>query len=137
MRKLFIAGIGSSLVLLAFTGRQQQVDPASVSRGELVYKKHCLTCHQIDGGGVPHLNPPLAESSYVTGDKAKIIRIVLKGMIDRVEIDGEYYANNMSPHNDLSNQQIADVLTFIRNSFGNKAPAVSMEEVKAVRAKTK
>ena len=106
---------------------------SSANRGKIVYQKQCLSCHQADGGGVPHLNPPLYESTDVIADKKKIISIVLRGMTDRVPIDGEYYSNNMAPHADLSNQQIADVLTFIRTGFGNKASAVTPDEVKAVR----
>jgi mono/diheme cytochrome c family protein len=54
-----------------------------------------------------------------------------------VEIDGEHYSNNMAPQNDLTDQQIADVLTFVRNSWSNKASPVSVTEVKAVRMKIK
>ena len=111
---------------------------ASVDRGKLVYLKHCLSCHQVDGGGVPHLNAPLDGASAVIGNnKARLISIVLKGMAERVEIDGEYYSNSMASHKDLTNQQIADVLTYIRNNWTNKASAVTVAEVKTVRAKTK
>ena len=105
----------------------------SYKRGMEVYNKVCLSCHQADGGGVPRLNPPLIKSTYVLGDKKKLISIVLNGMTDRIPIDDEYYSNNMASHKDLSDQQIADVLTFIRNSFGNKASIVTIAEVKAVR----
>lgn len=111
---------------------------ASVERGKIVYLQHCLSCHQVDGGGVPHLNAPLDGATAIVGkDKAKLISIVLKGMADRVEIDGEYYSNSMASHKDLTNQQIADVLTYVRNSWTNKASAVTPAEVKAVRAKIK
>ena len=108
---------------------------ASILRGKKVYDKVCLSCHMIDGGGVPHLNPPLIKTSYVVGDKKKIIGIVLNGMTDRIPIDDEYYSNNMASHKDLTDQQIADVLTYVRNSFGNKASAVTVAEVKAVKNK--
>jgi mono/diheme cytochrome c family protein len=110
---------------------------ASIDRGRILYQKECLSCHQADGGGVPHLNPPLYESTTVLGDKKKIISIVLRGMTDRVPIDGEYYSNNMAPHLELTNVQIADVLTFIRASWGNKASAVTPAEVQAVRGPKK
>ena len=107
-------------------------------RGKLVYMKQCLVCHQADGSGVPHMNAPLDGATAVQGkDKAKLIRIVLKGMNDRVEIDGDFYANNMAPHPELTDQQIADVLTYVRSNWTNKASAVTPAEVKAVRAKTK
>lgn len=111
---------------------------ASIQRGKQVYTVTCLACHQVDGGGVPHLNPPLdGATGVVSKDKARLVRIVLKGFDTREELDGEYYSNNMAAHADLSNQQIADVLTYIRNSWSNKAGAVTVAEVKAIRAKIK
>ncbi|MDE3254171.1 MAG: cytochrome c [Bacteroidota bacterium] len=111
---------------------------ASITRGKEVYLLQCLACHQIDGGGVANLNPPLDGATAVkANDKARLIRIVLQGLNDRKEIDGEFYANNMAPHPDLTDQQIADVLTYVRNSWSNKASAVTPAEVKAVRAKIK
>lgn len=110
---------------------------ASMMRGKRVYEQYCLTCHQADGMGVPSLNPPLSGTSYVLGDKDKLIEIVLKGFNENVPIEGDYYSNAMPPHGFLKDQEIADVLTFVRNSFHNKASAVSIGEVKAVRAKIK
>lgn len=109
-----------------------------MDNGKAIYTTRCLACHQVDGGGVPHLNAPLdGASAVIASDIAKLIRIVLKGYSDRVEIDGEFYSNNMAPHADLKDQQIADVLTYIRNSWSNKASAVTADEVKAIRAKLK
>ena len=79
----------------------------------------------------------LKKTSWVTGSKTKLIRVILKGMNSHEEIDGETYSNTMAPHNFLTDQQIADVLTYIRNSFGNKATAISPGDVKYVRARTK
>ena len=101
--------------------------------GKEVYNKVCLSCHMEDGAGVPHLNPPLIKTSYVSGNKTKLIQIVLKGMNERVKIEDESYSNVMASHADLSDQQIADVLTYIRNSFGNKYGIVTATEVKAAR----
>jgi mono/diheme cytochrome c family protein len=117
----------------------QKIPPSgSMQRGKTVYITRCVACHQQDGGGVPRMNPPLDGASAVQGkDKTKLIQVILKGMTDRVEIDGEYYSNNMAPHADLSDQQVADVLTYIRNSWSNKAGGVTAEEVKSVRAKIK
>lgn len=111
--------------------------PASINRGKLVYASYCLTCHQADGGGVPNLNPPLIQTSYVLGSKDRLINVVLNGFAEHVDIDGEFYSNNMPPFNALKDQQIADVLTYIRNNFDNKASAVSTAEVQKVRKSTK
>ncbi len=109
----------------------------TISPGEKVFKKYCLTCHQADGGGVPNLNPPLIKTEYVLGDKERLINIVLKGFNEKIEIEGEHFSNAMPPLNILKDQQIADVLTYVRSNFGNKAPAVTVAEVKAARSKLK
>ena len=102
-------------ICFAFT---KAVQP-SKQRGAALYKQYCLTCHQADGGGVPRMNPPLINTSYVTGDKTKLIKWVLQGSVEKVPIDGKSYSNNMPPQKNLTDQQIADVLTYIRSSFGN------------------
>jgi len=83
------------------------------------------------------MNPPLIKTKWILGDRLRWVQVVLKGMTGEIDIDGETYHNVMAPHADLSDQQIADVLTYIRNNFGNKASAVTAAEVKAIRAKTK
>ncbi len=139
--RLLLAGF-VLLITIAMVPAEKQAATAdikaSLAKGKTIYVQRCLVCHQKDGGGVPHLNAPLdGASAVVANDKAKLIRIVLKGMTERVELDGEYYSNNMTPHNDLNDQQVADVLTYVRNSWTNKASAVTAAEVKTVRAKIK
>ena len=112
------------ITLIVFAAWRQQPDKATMERGKKVYNAYCITCHQADGGGVPQLNPPLEKTSYVLGGKTKLIQVVLKGMNTHEEIDGETYSNTMAPFNYLTDQQIADVLTYVRNSFGNKATAL-------------
>jgi mono/diheme cytochrome c family protein len=107
---------------------------ASMDRGQKVYNTYCLACHQADGKGVPNLYPPMVRSSYVSGDKKRLIGIVLKGMQGEIEVDGEVYNNVMASHDFLKDEQVADVLTYVRNSFGNKLPLVTPAEVKAVRS---
>lgn len=106
---------------------------ASVARGKKVYETYCLACHQADGTGVQRMNPPLVKTEWVLGDKKRLIGIVLNGMDEPIEIDGETFSNIMAPHDFLKDQEIADVLTYVRNSFGNKASAVTAAEVKAAR----
>ena len=135
MNKILVIIPALSIVMVAFAA--SQIDKATMARGGRVYAQYCASCHQVDGGGVPGLNPPLERTSWVTGSKTRLIRIVLKGMNTHEEIDGETYNNTMAPHNHLTDQQIADVLTYIRNSFGNKATAITPGDVKYVRARTK
>ena len=108
--------------------------PAAVLlKGKSLYTQNCLSCHQADGGGVDGLNPPLNKTTWVLGDKTRLINVLLNGL-QGVDIDGEPYNNVMPAQDHLTDQQMADVLTFVRNSFGNKASAVTVGEVKAVRA---
>lgn len=108
---------------------------ASIERGKAVYAANCLTCHQPDGSGVPMMNPPLIKTKWVLGDKSVLINQVLKGSKNTVEIDGDTFHNTMPPLAVLTDEQIADVITYVRNSFGNKASAVSPTQVKQLRAK--
>lgn len=110
---------------------------ASVEEGKKVYMQYCLSCHQSDGGGVQHLNPPLIKTSYVLGDKTKLISIIQNGFNEEVEINDDTYSNNMPSLSYLKDKEIADVLTYVRNSFGNKASAVTLKEVTAIRPKVK
>lgn len=138
MKKLLITTI-LCIVFVAYLWAQAKTTPlaASITRGQAVYAKACMTCHQKNGAGVPHLNPPLTKTSWVLGDKKKLITITLKGMNQPIEINDEEYLNAMPGLPHLTDQQVADVLTYVRNSFGNKASAVTPAEVKAVRAKAK
>ncbi|HEX4958896.1 MAG TPA: cytochrome c [Lacibacter sp.] len=135
MKQIFVV-VGSIMAVgfMSFTSQQPDLK-ASMQRGKKVYDTYCLACHQVDGAGVPRMNPPLIKTSYVLGDKKRLINVILKGLNEEVEINGEYYDNPMPPQPQLSDQQVADVLTYVRNSFGNKGSAVTVAEVKAMRAK--
>jgi len=109
----------------------------SIARGKIVYTNVCLACHMADGGGVPNMNPPLINTTYVLGNKAALIKIVLHGFNEDVEINGKTFSNTMSAHDDLNDRQIADVLTYVRHSFDNKASAVKATEVSKVRTVAK
>jgi len=123
---------GTTVVLYAQSSLKSQL-----MNGKKVYQKNCLTCHQVNGGGVPKMNPPLIDAAFVKGDKKKLIQWVLLGSVQKVPIDGKYYSNNMPPQATLADQDIADVLTYIRNNFKNKAPAITAEDVKNTRAVVK
>jgi mono/diheme cytochrome c family protein len=127
-----ISAVFIVLMLMCADAFAQKASKQSIEKGKLVYEQYCLTCHQVDGSGVPNLNPPLIKTSLVLGDKKKIIGIVLKGLND-VEVNGETYSNPMPPFDFMSDEEIADVLTYVRNSFTNKGTAVTAAEVKANR----
>lgn len=134
--KPILMGLGLTfLSVVVFAQTSTQGKSKLMLSGKKVYDMYCQACHQADGNGVPRLNPPLAGTVYVTGSKTRLIDIVLNGLTDPLEINGEEYNNPMAAHSFLTDQQIADVLTYIRNSFGNKAGVVTAAEVKKQRAK--
>lgn len=102
--------------------------------GKIIYETYCLACHQEDGSGVPNMNPPLIKTDWVLGDSTRLIDVILKGL-KNTEINGDSYSNEMPSHDFLTDYQIAEVLTYVRKSFGNEAGPISSEDVKKQRAK--
>lgn len=121
---------------------QEQIDS-----GKEIYMKAavgggmCFTCHQPNGEGLAGQFPPLAGSDWVLGDKDRLIKISMYGLMGEIEVNGVKYNNVMAPPGippgSLTDEQIADVLTYIRNDWGNSASAVSPEEVSTVRSSLK
>ena len=101
---------------------------------------HCATCHQPDGNGLDPAFPPLTRSEWVTGDPERLIKLTLHGLMGPIEVNGKQYPGQvpMTPFGGLlDDEEIASVLTYVRNQFGNKAPAIDPAQVKKVREATK
>ncbi len=124
--------IASKAPVLDTAKTEIKVDEALLA-GKAVYDNYCLACHMSNGLGAPGMNPPLVGTDWVVGDKDRLIKVVLQGLSEPVEIQGEIYQNIMASHSFLSDQQVADVLTFVRQSFGNDASEIKPEEVTKVR----
>ncbi|MDZ4699478.1 MAG: cytochrome c [Rhodothermales bacterium] len=106
--------------------------------GQEIYLTRCTSCHQMSGEGVPGVFPPLKESEFVGGDKGRLIRVILNGLSGEVVVNGVTYSGMMPPWGSfLDDQQVADVLTYVRTNFGNAADAVTPAEVAAVRSHVK
>jgi mono/diheme cytochrome c family protein len=109
--------------------------------GKTLFTTICAVCHQPTGLGLPNMFPPLAGSDWVTAPgPERLIRIVLHGFQGPIKVNGTPFttpAPMMPPQGALPDHQIAAVLTYARNAFGNKAGAVTVEQVKAVRAAEK
>ena len=109
------------------------VTPAQL--GKKVFTQICTACHQPTGQGIPGVFPPLAGSDWVNGSEERIIRIVLHGLNGKVKVSGKDFENAMaSLGGTLKDEQIANVLTFVRQEWGNNAPAVSAETVAKIRS---
>ncbi|NDH28750.1 MAG: cytochrome c, partial [bacterium] len=110
--------------------------PAVVTPGQAVYEALCLNCHQASGQGLTGVYPPLAKSEWVAGDATALIKITIHGLAGPTKVLGKDYGVVPMPPMGLDDQQLADVLTYVRSAFGNKAAPVKVEEVKAIRAST-
>jgi nitrite reductase (NO-forming) len=103
-------------------------------KGKQVYMGLCFACHQPDGKGLPGAFPPLAGSDFLLADRDRAVRIVLKGLTGPVTVNGQTLNSAMPPQEAvLTDAQIADVLTFVYNSWGNKGDAFRADQVKAIR----
>jgi mono/diheme cytochrome c family protein len=119
------------------------ISSATMQKGKAIYMRdgYCGTCHQPDGKGLTASGfPPLALSKWVVGSEERLIKIVLKGIYGPIEVNGKKYPGQvpMTPYEGmLDDEEVASVLTYVRNAFGNKAPAVTSQKVKQVRAAIK
>jgi nitrite reductase (NO-forming) len=105
-----------------------------IARGKQVFMQTCFVCHQPDGQGIPNQIPPLAKSDFLMADAERSIRIVLQGRSGEVEVNGKKFNGTMIPLNNLADEEIANVLTYVRNSFGNSGEAVSPNTVRKIRS---
>jgi len=104
-----------------------------IARGQRIYSQQCAQCHQGSGAGVPGVYPPLVGTSWVVGDRQVPIAILLNGLSGDIEVLGNTYNGLMPDFNRLSNRDIAAVLTFIRQEWGNDAGPISEEQVAEMR----
>ncbi len=115
--------------------KKHKPDSAIHERGAAVYAKTCIACHGPEGKGVPMAFPPLDASEWVNTDPTVAARIVLHGLQGPIEAAGQKVNSIMPPHTDLKDQEIADVLTYVRQSWSNDGPPVSTDQIKEIRAK--
>ena len=120
------AGTGGSDVELA----------TSLARGEMLFFANCTICHGATGDGVKGVYPPLAKSDWLMANRTGAIAAVVAGLKDEITVNGEVYRGQMPPIM-LDDAQVADVLTFVLNTWGNSGPRVTAEEVRTVRATTR
>ena len=103
--------------------------------GQAVYNAYCISCHQADGKGDGNRFPPLDGSEWVTGDKERLINVLLKGVTGPIHVKKQAFTGEMPAHDFLSDEDIAKVLTYIRSNFTNDADAIQTSEVTQARKK--
>ena len=111
-----------------------KADDEQMKRGQAVYSRTCIACHQPTGKGLAPVFPSIAGVPIVNGDATLPIKFILHGLMGPITVDGVTYNSMMPPVAGVSDQDIADVLTYVRQSFGNKSNPVTADQVKAVRA---
>ncbi len=107
---------------------------SAVLAGENFYKVNCIVCHQANGGGLPGAFPPLTESEWVAGSEDRLASILLNGLSGPITVKGAQFFSVMPPLNQFSDRELASVLTFVRQTFGNSAAPVSEDKVAEIRA---
>ena len=133
MRGSIIATLFFITVISLMSFQTQKFDlKASIERGKEVYDVHCITCHMEKGEGLEGAFPPLAKADYLMADKPRSIKQIIQGATGEMTVNGKTYSGEM-PAVDLTDEQVSDVLNYVRNSWGNKGGAVTPAEVKAQR----
>jgi glucose/arabinose dehydrogenase/mono/diheme cytochrome c family protein len=123
-------------LLLLAAGLSAAELSSQINRGKLLYLQNCVICHQSSGQGSPGAFPPLAGSDFLVKNQEASILAVVQGLTGRINVNGTNYDGVMPPIL-LDDAKVADVLTFTRNAFGNAAGAITPEEVRRVRAKSR
>jgi mono/diheme cytochrome c family protein len=131
---LFLSIMTNWLLLSCGDSKSDQELAASLKQGARVYRSKCLTCHMANGKGVPSVYPPLAGSDYLLADQERAIRQILYGAQGEMIVNGQIY-NGLMPAPNLSDQETADVLNYILNSWGNQSEIVTAPEVAKQRKK--
>ncbi len=127
--------IAITCILILFSFQQKTFDlNASIKRGKNIYIGYCLSCHMDQGQGIPGVYPPLAKSDYLMADKNRSIQEILYGARGEMTVNGITYNLEMTGFA-FSDEEVSDVLNYIRNSWGNEGEAVTPAEVKASRKK--
>lgn len=107
-----------------------------IQAGMVLYNGTCSVCHQQNGEGLEGVFPPLASSDYLVAEKHRAVEIVLNGLSGPVTVNGVTYSSVMPPMSQLNDDEIANILTFALNSWGNEGGVVSSDEVAEIRAAT-
>ncbi|MEJ1095546.1 MULTISPECIES: copper-containing nitrite reductase [unclassified Pseudoxanthomonas] len=104
-----------------------------VEAGKALFVGTCSTCHQANGEGMEGVFPPLAKSDYIAGDAKRVPAAILHGLVGPVKVNGKDYDSNMPPMNQLTDDEVANISTYVLNSWGNPGGRVTKEEAAAIR----
>ena len=115
--------------------KADNLDAETVAAGQRIYNTYCTPCHQRNGLGDGSRFPPLVNSEWVSGNKRKLIELVVNGLQGPIEVNGKPYNDLMPKHDFLKPEQLSELLTFVRQHFGNMPDRVSVSDVNRVLGK--
>lgn len=122
----------AAIAMLAWAPVQDKKLAESKTRGKALYEELCITCHLADGKGTPGTFPPLAKSDYFAKSPAKAIYAQKYGLTTPIKVNGVKYSVPMPAPSGISDEEIADITTYIMNSWGNKGKLVTVADVAKV-----
>lgn len=155
MRAIFLTACGCALGATLACADAKPKDPAALEAARVAdsarlvgtaadvdvpkLMQRCAICHSVNGAGTTTIFPPLAKADWVTGDPDRLIALMLRGVRGPITVNGVVFTNQMMPYgdgNEMTDHQLAALLTTLRTSWGNSAAAISADDVTRVRAKT-
>ena len=108
--------------------------PDQAKAGEALFAGTCSVCHQANGAGLAGVFPPLAKSDYLAADTKRAMDVVLRGLTGKLKVNGVDYDSVMPPMNQLNDDAVANILTYVLNAWGNPGGRISTDDVKKQRA---
>jgi nitrite reductase (NO-forming) len=131
-----VPGDALALVSMQASGGASTKD-ARIAAGRALFQGTCSTCHQADGKGLSNVFPPLAQSDLLKADPTRAIGIALNGLSGPITVNGQAFDSVMPPMSQLNDDELADILTYVLNTWGNPGGEISAQQVQKVRATTK
>ena len=134
MKKSVVIALFGMMILMSCGGSQEttgiKMDP--LKRGKYIYEANCVSCHQATGAGAEGLYPPLKGSDYLLANKGNGVNAVVNGLRGEIKVNGVEYDLYMPPVN-IADEDVVHVLNYVRNSWGNKADSLTLEDVKKLK----
>lgn len=123
-----VQSVEKKVEVVQASNKQEKID-----FGKRIYDANCMACHQPNGQGIPGAFPPVAKSDYLNADPIRAVEAIVHGLEGPIKVNGESF-NSVMPAMDLTDEQIANVVTFLLNNWDNKGGEITVEQVKKVRA---
>lgn len=128
------APLSTETITETINSENTDIAAMKIRNGKAVFIQYCATCHMTDGSGVRDLQPPLTDSKWISANE-QFVAILEKGISGKIDVNGQTFNNLMPTHKHLSNEEMANVISYVRSSFGNNFESVTAKEVAKIRRK--